>query len=216
MNFREHFDHENSFYITAPVNRFSKFITHLDLFRRVSNLRGGIVECGVFKGNSLMRWIKFRDLLENSFSRKIFAFDTFGEFPNASIKADEEKRNAFIKEAGSQSVKKKDFESYLKYLNLTENVFLIEGDINDTVPEFIKKNKEVRISLLHIDVDLYEPTKICIEHFFPKVVKGGIIILDDYGAFPGANKAVEEFIKDKNFKIEQLRYSNSISFITKT
>ena len=65
-------------------------------------------------------------------------------------------------------------------------------------------------------VDLYEPTKVCIDSFFPHVVKGGIVILDDYGAFPGANKAIEEFIDNKNYRVEQLRYSNSISFITKT
>ena len=107
MDFKEHFNYENNFYITAPVNRFSKFITHLDLFRKISNLRGEIVECGVFKGNSLMRWIKFRALLENSFSRKIYGFDTFGDFPDASIEEDRVKRQAFIDEAGSFSVKKK-------------------------------------------------------------------------------------------------------------
>jgi hypothetical protein len=216
MDFKEHFNYENNFYITAPVNRFSKFITHLDLFRKVSNLRGEIVECGVFKGNSLMRWIKFRSLLENSFSRKIYGFDTFGDFPDASIEEDRGKRQAFINEAGSESVKKNEFENYLKNLNLSENVFLIEGDVNNTVPDFIGSNKEIRISLLHIDVDLYEPTKVCIDNFFPHVVKGGVIILDDYGAFPGANKAIEEFIDNKNYRVEQLRYSNSISFITKT
>lgn len=216
MDFKEHFNYENNFYITAPVNRFSKFITHLDLFRRISALRGEIIECGVFKGNSLMRWIKFRSLLENSYSRKIYGFDTFGTFPDASIEDDIGKRQAFINEAGSESVKKHQFENYLKNLNLTENVFLIEGDVNKTVPDFIRKNKEIRIALLHIDVDLYQPTKTCIENFFPHVVKGGIIVLDDYGAFPGANKAIEEFIDSKNFRVEQLRYSHSISFITKT
>ena len=114
MNFDDHFSFENNFYITAPLNRFSKFITHLDLFRKISNLRGEIVECGVFKGNSLMRWIKFRALLENNFSRKIYGFDTFDDFPDASIEEDRGKRQAFIDEAGSHSVKKHEFEKYLK------------------------------------------------------------------------------------------------------
>ena len=163
-----------------------------------------------------MRWIKFRSLLENSFSRKIYGFDTFGKFPDATLDDEKRKRSEFINEAGSESVKKIQFQEYLKKLNLKENVFLIEGDVNITVPEFISNNNEIRISLLHIDVDLYQPTKVCLENFFPHVARGGIIILDDYGAFPGANKAVEEFIKNKSYKVEQLRYSNSISFITKT
>ena len=215
MNFDDHFSFENNFYITAPSNRVSKFITHLDLFRLSSKLRGEIVECGVFKGNSLMRWIKFRDVLENSYSRKIYGFDTFGKFPEASIEEEVSQRKKFIDEAGSQSVKKEDFTNYLKKLKLDENIHLIEGDITKTVPDFIINNKEIRISLLHIDVDLYEPTKISLESFFPHVVKGGIVILDDYGAFPGANRAIEDYFKNKSYKIEQLRFSNSISFITK-
>ena len=215
MNFDDHFSFENNFYITAPANRISKFVTHLDLFRKVSMLRGEIVECGVFKGNSLMRWIKFRSILENSFSRKIYGFDTFGSFPDATIDEEVSQRDKFIKEAGSESVKKNDFFNYLEKLNLNENIFLIEGDIIKTVPDFISKNKQIRISLLHIDVDLYEPTKVSLENFFPHVVKGGIVVLDDYGAFPGANKAIEEFFEDKNYNIEQFRFSNSISFITK-
>ena len=107
------------------------------------------------------------------------------------------------------------FFNYLKKLNLNENVFLIGGDITKTVPDFIKKNNAIRISLLHIDVDLYKPTKICLDYFFPKVVKGGIVILDDYGAFPGANKAIEDYFVKSNYKIEQLHFSNSISFLTK-
>ena len=138
------------------------------------------------------------------------------DITDASIEEDKGKRQAFIDEAGSLSVKKNEFEKYLKNLNLAENVFLIEGNVNKTVPDFISSNNEIRISLLHIDVDLYEPTKICIDNFFPHVVKGGVIILDDYGAFPGANKAIEEFIDNKNYRVEQLSYSNSISFITKT
>ena len=162
-----------------------------------------------------MRWVKFRSVLENAFSRKIYGFDTFGSFPDASIEEDILQREKFIKEAGSESVKKSDFLNYLEKLNLNENIFLIEGDIIKTVPDFIKNNKQIRISLLHIDVDLYEPTKVSLENFFPFVVKGGIIVLDDYGAFPGANKAIEEYFDDKNYKIEQFRYSHSISFIIK-
>ena len=88
-------------------------------------------------------------------------------------------------------------------------------NILKTVPKFVKSNKQIRISLLHIDVDLYDATKVSLENLFPCVVKGGIVILDDYGAFPGANKAIEEYFKDKKYKIEQLRFSNSVSFITK-
>ncbi len=216
MNFDEHFKHENDFYISAPVSRFSKFITHLDLFRKISDLRGEIVECGVFKGNSLMRWVKFRSLLENPFSRKIIAFDTFDEFPDASYEAEDIIRKKFIKEAGSKSVTQESLNDYLNKLKLNQNIFLVKGNILKTAPEYSKSHLELRIALLHIDVDLYEPTKVTLESFFSHVVKGGVVILDDYGSFPGANKAIENHFKGTNYEIKQLNYSNAISYIIKT
>ncbi len=83
IDFDKQFDYENGFYLTAPVNRISKFATHLELFRKVSALAGDIVECGIFKGASLSRFIKFRALFENAFSKKIIGFDTFADFPEA-------------------------------------------------------------------------------------------------------------------------------------
>ena len=97
MNELQIFEYENGFYATAEPSRLSKIISHLDFFRMTSHLRGEIVELGVFKGNSLFRWIKFRDLLENTYSRKIIAFDVFGEFPETNFAKDKEQREDFIK-----------------------------------------------------------------------------------------------------------------------
>ena len=213
VDFNKKFEYENGFYLTSSVDRISKFATHLELFRRVSGLAGDIVECGVFKGASLSRLIKFRSLFENIFSKKIIAFDTFGEFPEASYGLDVKQREAFIKEAGSRSIEKNRFIDILKELNLYQNIELIEGDILETVPLYKSKKPQLKISLLHIDVDLYEPTKICLEQLYPLMVKGGIVILDDYGAFAGANKAIDDFFSDKKLRIQKLPYSMAISFV---
>jgi len=215
MNFKDSFEYENNFYLSASVSRISKFVTHLDLFRKISKLRGEIIECGVFKGTSLMRWIKFRALLENPFSRKIVAFDTFQDFPKATLPDDDVIRKKFIDEAGIKSVDIKLFKKYLDKLQLNQNIELIKGDILNTAQEYVQNKPELRIAMLHVDVDLYEPTKKSLEVFFPHLVKGGIVILDDYGAFPGANKAVEEYFKKEDYLIEQYNFSNAISFITK-
>ena len=57
----------------------------------------------------------------------------------------------------------------------------------------------MRISLLHLDLDLYEPTKVALEYLYPKVVPGGIVLLDEYAmeGFPGESEAVEEYFKGK-------------------
>jgi hypothetical protein len=213
IDFDKSFEYENKYYLTSAIDRVSKFATHLELFRKVSGLAGDIIECGVFKGASLSRFVKFRSLFENIFSKKIIAFDTFGKFPESQNVLDKEKRDAFIREAGENSISKEQLLSILEKLNLNHNVELIEGDIIETVPEYKSKNPHLKISLLHVDVDLYEPTKVCLEVFYPLMVRGGIVILDDYGAFAGANKAIEETFSKKKTRIQKLPYSKAISFV---
>jgi hypothetical protein len=210
------FEYENGYMATAEPRRFSKFITHLEFFKNTSNLRGEIVELGVFKGNSLFRWIKFRDLLENTFSRKIIAFDIFGEFPQTDFDDDKAIREKFIEETnGGESISYEELTTLLQQQGLNQNIDIEKGDILKTLPEYLKKHPHLKISLLHIDVDLYEATKCGLELLFDRVVKGGVIILDDYGAFPGANKAVDDFFKNKAIRVQKLPYSHAISYVVK-
>lgn len=209
------FEYENGYMSTAEPRRFSKFITHLEFFKNTSHLRGEIVELGVFRGNSLFRWIKFRDLLENTHSRKIIAFDVFGDFPQTDFEDDKKTREGFIQETdGGRGISYEELNSLLEKQNLHKNIDIVKGDILETLPYYIKQHPHLKISLLHIDVDLYEATKSGLELLFPHVVKGGIIILDDYGAFPGANKAIDDFF-DANYTIQKLPYSHAIAYVIK-
>lgn len=209
------FEYENGFYATADPSRLSKFISHLEFFKRTSEIRGEIVEFGIFKGNSFFRWIKFRDLLEQTSSRKVIGFDTFGNFPDATFVEDIKTRDTFIKETnGGNSITLEEITRLLKEQKLDKNVEIIKGDILETLDVYLEENPNLKISLLHIDVDLYEPTKVILEKLYSKVTKGGIIILDDYGAFAGTNKAVDDFFENK-VEIKKLPYANAISYIVK-
>lgn len=209
------FEYENGFYATADPSRFSKFISHLEFFKQTSGIRGEIMEFGIFKGNSFFRWIKFRDLLEHTRSRKIIGFDIFDDFPDAGFEADKAKRDAFVKETkGGKSISEDELRELLASQNLEKNVEIIPGNILETLDDYLEKNPHLKISLLHIDVDLYEPTKAVLEKLYDRVTKGGIIIFDDYGAFAGANKAVDDYFEG-NREILKLPYSNAISYVKK-
>jgi hypothetical protein len=213
IDFKRRFEYENGFYLTAPTSRISKFATHMDLYRKVSGLPGEIIECGVFKGASLCRLIKFRDLFDNKFAKKIIGFDTFGPFPEADFGPDKAVRQRFIDEAGETSITVEKLEELLTANGLNENVELVAGNLLETAPDYIEAHQQLKISLLHIDVDLYEPTKIALECFFPLVVRGGIVILDDYGAFPGSNAAIDEYLENTGIVVQKLPYSNAISYV---
>ncbi len=209
------FDYENGFYATADPSRFSKFITHLEFFKQTSTVRGEILEFGIFKGNSFFRWIKFRDLLEQTSSRKVIGFDIFGDFPEAQFEGDKQRRDDFVEETnGGKSISLEEMQELLEKQSLFKNVELIKGDILVTLKNYLEKNPHLKISLLHIDVDLYEPVKEILEQLYDRVSTGGIIILDDYGTFAGTNKAVDDFFNNKA-EVKKLPFSNTISYIVK-
>ncbi len=67
--------------------------------------------------------------------------------------------------------------------------------------------------MLHLDLDIFRPTKFVIENLFNKMQKNGIILIDDYGEIEGATKAIDIFFKNKKHSIEKLNYYKRPSFI---
>jgi hypothetical protein len=176
-----------------------------------------VVECGVFKGASLIRFATYREILESQFSRRIIGFDAFGKFPdNVSMATDKEFIKNFEADAGD-GIPKEDLENILRYKNF-KNIFLIKGFIPDSFSGYFNDKPAAQIALLHIDVDVYETTRACLEHLYERVVKGGIIVFDDYGQVDGATKAINEFIKslgNGNNIIQKLSYNYIPAFMVK-
>ncbi|MBI3554726.1 MAG: class I SAM-dependent methyltransferase [Deltaproteobacteria bacterium] len=214
-DFEKAWDYENGFYLTCDLTRISKFIAHYELFKRVQDLPGAIVECGVFKGASLARFAMFRSLFGNPYGKKIVGFDIFGRFPETKYQDDIAVRKKFVDDAGAESISKEQLETVLKKKNLFSHVELVEGDITRTVPEYVLRHPELKISLLNLDTDIYEPACTILEQLYPRIVPGGILILDDYGTFPGETKAADDFFKDKKVKIQKFPYAMTPCFIQK-
>ena len=72
---------ENIYHLKTNISRIGKLIYHYEIYKKIKSIPGDVIELGVFKGISLIRFLTFRSLIENSFSRKIIGFDTFGKFP---------------------------------------------------------------------------------------------------------------------------------------
>ena len=103
----------------------------------------------------------------------------------------------------------------LKRKGLEKNIQLIKGDITETVPNYLKLNPKLKISLLNLDVDFYEPSMSILKNFYPKLSKGGILMLDDYGVWDGETMAVDEYFIDKKIKIRKHMFSKTPSYIIK-
>lgn len=205
-DFKKSFDYENGFFLTSDPSRLGKTIAHYELYKMIMDLPGDIVEFGVFKGVSLVKWATFRNLFETASSRKVIGFDIFGKFPETEFEGDKKLRENFVQSAGESSISEQDLYNVLDQKKL-QNVELVKGNILETVPDYCKKNPNLKISLLHIDVDIYEPSKIILENMYKSVVNGGLIVLDDYGVFPGETKAVDDFFHGKNVVIHKFPFA---------
>ena len=214
-NFEKALEYENNFYLSCDITRISKILSHYEIYKMIKEVPGEIIECGVFKGASYLRFAMFREIFGNPFSKKIIGFDTFSKFPETTFQDDTKARNKFISSAGSDSISKEQLLKILDNKGLNKHVDLIEGDITETVPSYVKANPELKISLLNLDTDIYEPAVTILEHLYPKITKGGILMLDDYGTHPGETKAVDEYFKNKTVEIKKFSFAMTPCYIIK-
>jgi hypothetical protein len=200
----------------------ARFITRYELFKKIINVKGSIVECGVHHGGGVMAWAKISEILEPyNFHRKIVGFDTFEGFPSVT-EADLPNNLAkpgFFKEPYDVV---SELQSCISDFNETrfiahqDKVILVKGDANITIPTFIKQNQHILISLLFLDFDLYEPTVAAIKGFLPRMPKGAVIAFDEVNnpVWPGETKALIESLNLNNYTLECLPHEMHISWIT--
>jgi hypothetical protein len=215
LSSRDAWDFENGFYWFSSPTRLNKMLAHYDLYRRITDLPGDVFELGVYKAASLIRLATFRNLLENDFSRKIVGFDAFGKFPktNLTLNADREFVERFENDGG-EGLSLADVKSIFDQKGF-RNVHLQEGNVFDTLPQYLDAHPEVRIAFLHLDMDVKEPTAFALEHLYERVVPNGLIVFDDYNAVAGETDAVDEFLRKRRLAIEKTSHYAVPSFVRK-
>ena len=156
---------------------------------------GDFVECGCWKGQSA--YLIASILKEHGFRNRFYIFDSFEGLSDLSHKDKNERRNLSVEEIEAQ---RKVFSSTQEEVleNLREFTFitLFEG----WIPQRFSEVTEKKFSFVHLDVDLYQPYLDSLNFFYPRLVEGGVICVDDYGLtqFPGAKSAVDECFRDES------------------
>lgn len=214
FDFKKAFEYENNFYWTSAPSRVGKCVAHYELFKMAGDVEGDIVECGVFKGASLLRFASFQDIFGKR-KRSVIGFDTFGAFPDTSFAPDEKHRQRFIDDAGVKAISKEDLLSVARRKGIKTKIELIKGDVVKTVPAYIAARPKLKIALLNLDTDIYEPAVTVLKYLYPKISKGGILITDDYKVFPGETKAIDDFFRGKNVYIQSFPNLQTPHFIIK-
>lgn len=213
-------DKMDAFAKFASRQAIAKFLVRYEIFKRILNVNGSIVECGVLHGGGLLAFAKLSSILEPAnHVRKIIGFDTFEGFPSvheADLKGD----SAHLKVKGltgsgiadvQRAVALYDMNRPLSHIPKVE---LVKGDLSETAPRYVKDNPHLVVSLLYLDVDLYEPTKAALEAFLPKMPRGAIVVFDQLNAriFPGETQAVDEVLGLRRLRIERFPFDSYVSF----
>jgi hypothetical protein len=88
-------------------------------------------------------------------------------------------------------------------------VHFVKGKVEDTIPE----HAPARIAILRLDTDWYESTRHELEHLYPRLSAGGVLIIDDYGHWAGCRQAVDEYFASRNFRVllNRIDYSGRIA-----
>ncbi|UFH52101.1 TylF/MycF/NovP-related O-methyltransferase [Spirosoma sp. KNUC1025] len=182
----------------------SKMVRILDVVRQIEDkkLAGLFIEAGCALGGSTILISSVKDP-----KRPMKVYDVFQTIPAPTQEDGEEihKRYEIITEGNAKGLGGDTYYGYeknlyekvksnLKKFGITQehnHVFLIKGLVQDT----LEINEPVVFA--HIDVDWYEPVKICLERITPRLVVGGSIILDDYYDWEGCGKAIDEYFQEK-------------------
>jgi len=179
------------------------------------NIPGAIVECGVWRGGSVMAAaLTLRNL---DCLRELYLFDTFAGLPIPSSEdvdlhgnSAEEHWERVRTDQGSSDWCKCGLEQVRANLLSTgyepTKVHFVEGTVQDTIPQ----SAPDQIALLRLDTDWYDSTVHELTHLYPRLSPGGILIIDDYGYWRGARKAVDEYLGDSGIFFHRIDYTGRL------
>jgi hypothetical protein len=204
-----------------PVNNIYLILHKL---KELNNLEGHYVECGTFKGNTLIPAALYSSHTGFFREKKIIGIDTFEGFPPTTEHHEYDLPSYFTVLYNNNLINENHYHKAIKrtnnlldlshleseyFLNVEEvfnnsskfsNVSLLKGSFEEVTPNFDDK-----IAILHLDGDLYESYLTCLHNLYDNVVIGGAVIFDEYYShkYPGARVAVNEFFADKTGYFEK-------------
>ncbi len=182
----------NKPYTCLSVERFYNIFKSIEYIAK-SNIPGDIVECGVFLGGSIVGAAEIAEHFELS-DRRFYLFDTFEGFPANTIERD---MTGVDTDLSTLHVFNNNFRhiverNILQSGLLASRFVLNQGLVEDTLREPLKLGS---VAYLRLDTDYFTSTMIELEVLYPKLSKGGVLIVDDYGHFEGVRTAVDAFFE---------------------
>jgi hypothetical protein len=173
-------------------------VRYLDRFA----IPGSLVECGTWRGGCVGMMALAHLAKGPPATRDVHLFDSFEGLPEPDAALDGQSAVEYAGDRGSGALAP----IGECVATLEENRALVEGAIGypkallhyhvGWFEERVPRDAEATapIALLRLDGDWYQSTRVCLEHLYPRVVRGGVVVIDDYGRWAGARRAVDEYV----------------------
>jgi hypothetical protein len=215
------YDYFNGFILSSDTKVFGKLLARTLLVDQVKDLPGDIVECGVFKGTGMLTFLKIKRFLCPNSGKKVVGFDFFNseELVKSLSGIDKEAMSTLFDKRNykHESNQAQLFSDFVKNCGFEDHEFeLVPGDITKTAYEYAKERPGFRISLLYIDLDLDIPTYETLTALWDRIVKGGIVVFDEYAFHKWSESAgVDRFFADKDIQLKTLNYICPTAYVVK-
>jgi len=209
----------------VPRQNLARFLARYEIFKLIQEVQGSIVECGVLFGGGLLSFAKLSAILEPyNFQRRVIGFDTFSGFPGvdeADLAGRPERKSAHLTEGGFGAAGAfEDIQRAIalfdtsRFLNHFPKVDLVAGDFEETGPRYLEEHPHLVVSCLYLDFDIYQPTRLALELFLPRVPRGGVVVFDELNeeAFPGETSAVLETTRLNELRVRRFSFEPRISY----
>lgn len=199
--------------------QLKRFLAMYEVFKLVLPVKGSVIDCGVFRGFSLMTWAKVSTILEpENLTRRIYGFDTFEGFP--SVQEKDAGGSGQPPRGGMSASSYEELQALIaeydrdRFLNQFEKVYLIRGDAVQTIPQFIGDHPHLVVSLLFLDFDLYEPTRVALETFVPRMPAGAVVAFDelDNPSWPGETLALLDSVGIRGLELRRIEWDPYIAY----
>jgi len=217
------YDAFNQFIFSNDIKLLGKLLLRHEFFNKIKHLPGDIVEIGVFKGSGIASFSKFVEISCPNSNKKVIGFDIFNVINATKIL---DKDGSFDKDTMTTVYSKVDenqltlnsVKSNLNNMNINKNYILVEGDVEQTIPQFIVDNPGFKISLLYIDVDIERPTYVALKYLWDRILPGGVILFDEYEYHKFSESVgVDKFLKEFNipYDLQSTNFMAPTAFMIK-
>jgi len=212
-------DKLNSFARFKSRQVLAKDLCYYEMFKITQGIVGNIIECGVYFGNGIFNYANLSAALEPyNYQSKIIGFDTFEGAAGESEK--DAKGLIKLGDGDYESDSYEDLQRAIEIfdidrpVNHISKIELIKGDIRQTAPNYLEENPQTIVRILQLTMNLYEPTKMALEQFYPKIPKGGIVMINALNYVSGATQALDEVVGLQNINLKTFDfYPNIVYFI---